>query len=95
MLQKQVLLVLSRALVIEYGEKGIRVNVIAPENIMIDIVRSVNQDELKELFKNIPQGFIGDVSHILELLLKLIILLDKLFHLMEDLFYNKNILSIL
>ncbi len=73
MLQKQVLLVLSRALVIEYGGKGIRVNVIAPGTIMIDIVRSVNQDELKELCKNIPQGFIGivsDVSGTLEYIIK-------------------------
>ena len=63
----------SRALVIEYGGKGIRVNVIAPGTIMIDIVRSVNQDELKELCKNIPQGFIGivsDVSGTLEYIIK-------------------------
>ncbi len=55
---------LSRALAIEYGSKGIRVNVIAPGTIMTDMLRSVNQDELKELCKNIPQGFIGDVSDI-------------------------------
>ena len=64
MLQKLVLLVLSRALAIEYGGEGIRVNVIAPDTIMIDILRSINQDELKEFYKNIPQGFIGNVSDV-------------------------------
>ena len=64
---------LSRALAIEYGSKGIRFNVIAPGTIMTDMLRSVNQDELKELCKNIPQGFIGivsDVSGTLEYIIK-------------------------
>ncbi len=55
---------LSRALAIEYGSKGIRFNVIAPGTIMTDMLRSVNQDELKELCKNIPQGFIVNVSDV-------------------------------
>ena len=37
---------------------------------MTDMLRSVNQDELKELFKNIPQGFIGDVSDISRYIIK-------------------------
>ena len=31
---------------------------------MTDMIRSVNQDKLKELCKNIPQGFIVNVSDV-------------------------------
>ena len=55
---------LSRALAAEYGGKGIRVNVIAPGTIMTDMLRSVNQEQLKSIINFVPQGYIGDVSDI-------------------------------
>lgn len=64
---------LSRALALEYAKKGIRVNVIAPGMIMTDMLRGVNQDELRALAATIPEGYIGDVEDIagaLEYILK-------------------------
>ena len=64
---------LSRALALEFAKKGIRVNVIAPGMIMTDMLRGVNQDELRALASTIPEGYIGDVSDIagaLEYILK-------------------------
>ncbi len=64
---------LSRALALEFAERGIRVNVIAPGMIMTDMLRGVNQDELRALASTIPEGYIGDVSDIagaLEYILK-------------------------
>ena len=55
---------LSRALAAEYGGRGIRVNVIAPGTIMTDMLRSVNQEQLKSILTFVPQGYIGDVSDI-------------------------------
>ena len=55
---------LSRALGIEYGSKGIRVNIIAPGTFMTDMLRSVNQEQLKSIINFVPQGYIGDVSDI-------------------------------
>ena len=55
---------LTRALALEYANKGIRVNCIAPGMIMTDMIRGVNQDEVKALSSTIPQGYIGDVSDI-------------------------------
>ena len=55
---------LSRALAIEYGSKGIRVNIIAPGTFMTDMLRSANEEQLKNIVTRIPQGFIGDVSDI-------------------------------
>ena len=45
---------LSRALALEYAKKGIRVNVVAPGMIMTDMLRGVNQDELRALAATIP-----------------------------------------
>lgn len=64
---------LSRALALEFAGRGIRVNVIAPGMIMTDMLRGVNQDELRALAATIPEGYIGDVSDIagaLEYILK-------------------------
>lgn len=64
---------LSRALALEFAKRGIRVNVIAPGMIMTDMLRGVNQDELRALASTIPEGYIGDVSDIagaLEYILK-------------------------
>ncbi len=55
---------LTRALALEFAAKGIRVNAIAPGMIMTDMLRGVNQEELKALAGTIPQGFIGDASDI-------------------------------
>lgn len=61
---KSGLIGLTRGLALEYAGKGIRVNAIAPGMIMTDMLRRVNQDELKALSATIPQGYIGDVSDI-------------------------------
>ncbi|WP_100207279.1 SDR family NAD(P)-dependent oxidoreductase [Limosilactobacillus gastricus] len=61
---KSGLIGLTRGLALEYAGKGIRVNAIAPGMIMTDMLRGVNQDELKALSATIPQGYIGDVSDI-------------------------------
>ena len=64
---------LSRTLAFEFAKRGIRVNVIAPGMIMTDMLRGVNQDELRALASTIPEGYIGDVSDIagaLEYILK-------------------------
>ena len=54
----------TRAIALEFAAKGIRCNAIAPGMIMTDMLRGVNQDELKALAATIPQGFIGDTSAI-------------------------------
>ncbi len=61
---KSGLIGLTRALALEFAGKGIRVNAIAPGMIMTDMLRGVNQEELKALAGTIPQGFIGDASDI-------------------------------
>ena len=43
-------------------EKG--VDAIAPGMIMTDMLRGVNQDELRALAATIPQGYIGEPSDI-------------------------------
>ncbi len=55
---------LSRALALEFAGRKVRVNSIAPGMIMTDMLKGVNQDELKALAGTIPLGRIGDVSDI-------------------------------
>lgn len=55
---------LTRALAIEFASRKVRVNSIAPGMIMTDMLRGVNQDELKALASGIPQGYIGETSDI-------------------------------
>ncbi|HEX3077924.1 MAG TPA: SDR family NAD(P)-dependent oxidoreductase, partial [Lachnospiraceae bacterium] len=55
---------LTRALAIEFASRKVRVNAIAPGMIMTDMLRGVNQEELKALASTIPMGYIGDISDI-------------------------------
>jgi len=50
----------TRALALEYADRNIRVNAICPGMIDTDILKGVNQDELKALAATIPLGKIGD-----------------------------------
>ncbi|HHT24952.1 MAG TPA: SDR family NAD(P)-dependent oxidoreductase [Clostridiaceae bacterium] len=50
----------TRALALEYAGKNIRVNAICPGMIDTDILKGVNQDELKALAATVPLGKIGD-----------------------------------
>ncbi len=64
---------LTRALAMEYGKLGIRVNAIAPGMIWTDMLRGVDQDQVAALKESIPMGEIGEVSEIaatLEFLIK-------------------------
>ncbi len=55
---------LTRALALEFAERKVRVNAIAPGMIMTDMLRGVNQDELRALAATIPVGRIGDPEDI-------------------------------
>lgn len=56
----------TRALAMEYGKMGIRVNNIAPGMIWTDMLRGVNQDQVQALKQSIPTGEIGEVKEIAE-----------------------------
>ena len=63
---------LTRALALEYAGRKLRVNAIAPGLIMTDMVRGVDQDELRAAAATIPLGHIGDpsdIAHCLEYIL--------------------------
>ena len=63
---------LTRALALEYAQRRLRVNAIAPGLIMTDMVRGVNQEELRDAAATIPMGYIGqpaDVAGCLEYIL--------------------------
>ncbi len=55
---------LTRALALEFAGRKVRVNAIAPGMIMTDMLRGVNQDELRALAATIPVGRIGDPEDI-------------------------------
>ncbi|MCD8332328.1 MAG: 3-oxoacyl-ACP reductase FabG [Oscillospiraceae bacterium] len=55
---------LTRALALEFAGRKVRVNAIAPGMIMTDMLRGVNQDELRTLAATIPVGRIGDPEDI-------------------------------
>ncbi len=57
---KSAVLGFTRALALEYAGKNIRINAICPGMIDTDILKGVNQDELKALAATIPLGKIGD-----------------------------------
>lgn len=55
---------LTRALAVEFAPRKVRVNAIAPGMMMTDMLRGVNQDEVKALAATIPLGKIGEPSDI-------------------------------
>ena len=55
---------LTRALALEFASRKVRVNAIAPGMIMTDMLRGVNQDELRALAATIPLGRIGEPEDI-------------------------------
>lgn len=55
---------MTRALAMEFGKQNIRFNCICPGMIWTDMLRGVNQDEVKALEVGIPQGRIGAVEDI-------------------------------
>ena len=57
---------LTRALAIEFGKIGLRVNAIAPGMIWTDMLRSVDQVAVEYLKTTIPMGEIGEVADISE-----------------------------
>ncbi len=54
----------TRALALEYADRGLRVNAIAPGLIKTDMLSCVDQEELKAAASTIPLGRIGDTSDI-------------------------------
>lgn len=56
----------TRALAMEYGKMGIRINNIAPGMIWTDMLRGVDQDQVQALKQSIPTGDIGAVEEIAE-----------------------------
>ena len=57
---KSAIIGFTRSLALEYANRNIRINAICPGLIATDILKGVNQDELKAITATVPLGKIGE-----------------------------------